>query len=323
MLVLLLTAVLASHQVGLSQGTWIQEGVVVDGELVFKADEAPDLAQRALQGIVVTADGGLCEGMLVGKDLVEDKDVPSEQKDGLAIRLRFTCSHPGRVTVDMAGLLAHLDAGHRHLGRAVSSLGEQDVLVSRDRTDFSFGVEASPAAYVWIGVEHILLGFDHLVFLFALILVGGRWRSLLAVVTAFTVSHSVTLAVSVLGLWRPPGDVIEPLIALSIAWVGVENFVVKDADRRWRITAPFGLIHGFGFAGALAEVGIPAGREPLVLFLFNVGVELGQVAVLVVTLPLLQLARRRGLLDVTITRVVSAGVVVLALYWFVERVFRS
>jgi len=323
MIVFLLAAALTSHELGLSRGTWMQDGVAVDAELVFKANEAKELAERALQGIKVTADGGPCEGVLLGKDIVEDTDVPPEQKDGLAIRLRFTCSHVGRVTVDMSDLLTHLDAGHRHLGRAVSSLGEQDVLVSRGRTDFSFGVEASAWSYVGIGVEHILLGFDHLVFLFALILVGGRFRALLAVVTAFTVAHSVTLAVSVLDLWRPPGEVIEPLIALSIGWVGVENFFVKDADRRWRITLPFGLVHGFGFAGALADVGIPAGREPLVLFLFNLGVELGQIAVLVVLLPLLQVARRRGLLDITLTRVLSAGVVVLSLFWFFERVVGS
>jgi hypothetical protein len=320
---LVLLAAIATHQTGLSQGTWVQSGAVVDGELVFKADELGDLPQRALAGIVVTADGGPCEGVLVGQDLVEDRDVPPEQKDGLAIRLRYTCSHAGRVTVEMAGLLGALASGHRHLGRAISSAGEQDILTSSLSTAFSFGVEASATSYLWIGVEHILLGFDHLVFLFGLILVGGRWRSLLGVVTAFTVAHSVTLALSVLEVWQPPGEVIEPLIALSIAWVGVENFFIDDASRRWRVTAPFGLIHGFGFAGALAEVGIPAGREPLVLFLFNVGVELGQVAVLVVTLPVLQLARRRGLLDRRVTRGLSAVVVVLAVYWFVERVFLS
>lgn len=320
MIVLLVVAALASHQVGLSQGTWVQSGAVVDGELVFKANEVPDLQQKVLAGIAVTADGGPCEGTLVGADAVEDRDVPPEQKDGLAIRLRFTCSHVGRVTVDMAGLLGQLAAGHRHLGRAVSSVGEQDVLTSSLSTAFSFGVEASPVSYLWIGIEHILLGFDHLVFLFGVIVIGGRWRSLMAVVTAFTVAHSITLALAVLDVWQPPGTVIEPLIALSIAWVGVENFLVKDANRRWRVTAPFGLIHGFGFAGALAEVGIPAGNAPLVLFLFNVGVELGQVAVLVVVLPLLQVLRARGVLDVKITRFLSAMVVALGVFWFLERV---
>jgi hypothetical protein len=321
--VLGVAALLACHQVGLSQGTWVQRGAVVEAELVFRADERPDLAARALAGIAVSADGGRCEGMVVSSDVVVDPDLPPAERDGLAIALRYTCGHAGRVTVEMAGLLSGLAPGHRHLGQALSPMGEQAIMTSSSSTAFSFGQEASPAAYGWIGVEHIWGGIDHLVFLVALILVGGRFRSLVAVVTAFTVSHSITLAVSVLGLWTPPSDVVEPLIAVSIAWVGIENFFVTDAARRWRITAPFGLIHGFGFAGALAEVGIPAGREPLVLFLFNLGVELGQLAVLVVVLPLVQWARARGVLSISRIRVLSAGIVLLSLWWFIERIIPS
>jgi hydrogenase/urease accessory protein HupE len=314
-------ALLASHQIGLSQGTWVQRGDVVDAELVFRADERPDVAARSLAGIVLTADGGRCEGAVVSSDLVVDADLPPGERDGLALSLRFTCGHVGRVTVDMTGLMAALAPGHRHLGKALSSTGEQAILTSSSSPAFSFGVEASPTAYLWIGVLHIWGGIDHLVFLLALILVGGRLRSLVAVVTAFTISHSITLAIAVLGLWTPPSDIVEPLIAASIAWVGIENFFVTDAERRWRITAPFGLIHGFGFAGALADVGIPAGREPLVLFLFNLGVELGQLAVLLAVLPGVQWARARGVLSTSAVRWLSAGIVLLAGWWFFERVW--
>jgi hydrogenase/urease accessory protein HupE len=171
-----------------------------------------------------------------------------------------------------------------------------------------------------MGVEHILLGFDHLVFLLGLILVGGKWRSLLLVVTAFTVAHSVTLALAALGIWAPSPRIVEPAIALSIAYVGVENYFVKDADGRWRITLPFGLVHGFGFAGALQEVGLPEGDVPKALFLFNVGVELGQLAVLAVTLPLLAAARRRGWLTARGVKAASAAIVLLGVFWFVTRV---
>ncbi|OGQ14028.1 MAG: hypothetical protein A2138_08965 [Deltaproteobacteria bacterium RBG_16_71_12] len=173
--------------------------------------------------------------------------------------------------------------------------------------------------YLLIGVEHILFGFDHLVFLFGLILVGGRLRSLVAVVTAFTLAHSVTLATAVLGGWQPPAGVIEPLIALSIAYVGVENFFVRDAAKRWRITAPFGLVHGFGFAGALADVGVPGDQVPLALFLFNLGVELGQLAALALVLPVLYALRRRGLFAERATRALSLAVVALGVFWLVER----
>src|SRR5262249_30813916 len=113
-----------------------------------------------------------------------------------------------------------------------------------------------------LGVEHILTGADHLVFLLGLILVGGRWRSLVGVVSAFTLAHSITLALAALSVFAPSPRIVEPAIALSIAYVGVENLFVKDASKRWRITFPFGLIHGFGFAGALREIALPRAELP-------------------------------------------------------------
>jgi hypothetical protein len=319
MIALVLCASLATHQVGLSRGTWTQDGAVVDAELVFKSDESPELAQHALEGIVVEVDGAKCEAALVGEDKVIEKDASADEKDGLAVRLRFTCGHAGRVTVEMAGLLSTLAQGHRHLGKALSAAGEQDVLVFGASSSFSFGEKASVGSYVWIGVEHIWFGFDHLVFLFGLILIGGRLRSLIGVVTAFTVAHSITLAIAVLGVWRPSDALIEPLIAASIAYVGIENFFVKDASKRWRITAPFGLIHGFGFAGALAKIGVPADEAPLVLFLFNLGVELGQLAILLVLLPLLIVARKKGVLNERVVKALSIVIVGLGVFWLVQR----
>jgi hypothetical protein len=139
---------------------------------------------------------------------------------------------------------------------------------------------------VKLGIEHILTGADHLVFLFGLILVGGRWRSLVGVVTAFTLAHSVTLALAALSVVAPSPRLVEPAIALSIAYVGVENLFVKDASKRWRITFPFGLVHGFGFAGALRAVALPRAQLPAALVAFNLGVEAGQLAVLSLALPL-------------------------------------
>ena len=132
-----------------------------------------------------------------------------------------------------------------------------------------------------LGVEHILTGADHLVFLLGLILVGGSLRSLVGVVTAFTLAHSITLALAALSIFAPSPRLVEPAIALSIAYVGVENLFVNDASKRWRITFPFGLIHGFGFAGALREIALPRAQLPIALVSFNLGVELGQLGVLV------------------------------------------
>lgn len=310
-LVLLGALTLPAHQAGISRGTWTLDGAVVEAELVLQRAESTAVREVVPSGLVVTVDGALCTPALLGDGAVEE--------DGHAWRLRFSCPREGRVTVELAALLARSSAGHRHLGRAITAAGAVDVVALAGASSFSFGEAAAITDYLRIGVEHILLGFDHLVFLFGLILVGGRLRSLLGVVTAFTVAHSVTLAVAVLGVWQPPSSVIEPLIALSIAYVGIENFFVRDAARRWRITAPFGLVHGFGFAGALAEVGVPQGDVPLVLLLFNLGVEAGQLAVLALALPVLSALRRKGWLAERATRVLSLAVIALGAYWFVER----
>src|SRR6185295_8482239 len=140
-----------------------------------------------------------------------------------------------------------------------------------------------------MGIEHILTGWDHLVFIVGLILARARLRALFTIVTAFTIAHSITLALAVLDVWSPSSRVIEPAIALSIAYVGIENFFVKDASKRWRITFPFGLIHGFGFAGALQEINLPRSAIPTALVSFNLGVEAGQLAVLAIVLPLILL----------------------------------
>lgn len=313
MLALLIVSVLSTpaHEVGLSRGTWTIDGSRVDAELVWQSGESAALRPHLPGAVQVSVDGAPCAPSVVGDGPVEE--------DGHAWRLRFQCPHEGRVTVELAVLLDKLGAGHRHLGRALTSTGALDVVAFAGSSSFSFGERAGVGAYLLIGVEHILLGFDHLVFLFGLILVGGRLRSLVAVVTAFTLAHSVTLALAVLGVWAPPPSLVEPAIALSIAYVGAENFFVKDAEKRWRITAPFGLIHGFGFAGALAAVGVPREDAPAVLLLFNLGVELGQLAVLAVALPVLLALRKKGWLDARVTHGLSLVVVALGLFWLVER----
>ncbi len=300
-----------AHQVGISRGSWTLDEARVDLELVLQRTEGEAARDAIAGGVAVAVDGAPCSAAVVGDGLVEE--------DGHAWRLRFDCPREGRVTVELAPLLARLSAGHRHLAHVVTAAGVHEAVAVAGASSFTFGEAASVAAYLGIGVEHILLGFDHLVFLFGLILVGGRLRSLVAVITAFTLAHSVTLACAVLQWWTPSPSVIEPLIALSIAYVGVENFFVTNAERRWRITAPFGLVHGFGFAGALAEVGVPEGRAPLVLFLFNLGVELGQLAVLAAALPILWWLRRRGWLGVRVVRGLSGLVVAAGVFWLVER----
>jgi hypothetical protein len=133
----------------------------------------------------------------------------------------------------------------------------------------------------------------------------------------------MTLAVAVLGVWTPAPRFVEPLIALSIAYVGIENFFVASAEKRWRITFPFGLIHGFGFAGALREIELPRPQIPQALVLFNVGVEVGQLAVMAVALPLvLHLRKQKGFVPRG-AFALSGAVTIAGLFWFVERLVHS
>ena len=155
----------------------------------------------------------------------------------------------------------------------------------------------SVASYFALGVEHILTGIDHLLFVLCLILLVPNLPSLLKTITAFTLAHSLTLALAALQLVHVPQPPVEATIALSILFLARELARRKNGggvalQRPWLVAFAFGLLHGFGFAGALAEVGLPQGEIPMALFLFNLGVEAGQVAFVACVLPLLYLARR-------------------------------
>jgi hydrogenase/urease accessory protein HupE len=160
------------------------------------------------------------------------------------------------------------------------------------------GSGAVTATYFGLGVEHILLGFDHLLFVLALLLITRGVKRLVLTITAFTVAHSITLALATLGFVRVPSSPVEAVIALSIVFVaaeviharrGVEGLAVRAP---WIVAFTFGLLHGFGFAGALAEIGLPQGQIPLALFFFNVGVEAGQLLFVAAVLAVMALWRR-------------------------------
>jgi hydrogenase/urease accessory protein HupE len=157
-------------------------------------------------------------------------------------------------------------------------------------TSTSFAVRMSPGvgdvatSYLRLGVEHILFGYDHLLFVLALVVLVRDWRRVAATITAFTMAHSITLAGATLGFVSVPGPPIEAAIALSIVLVAVEIVNARrgmpsfTARWPWLAAFCFGLLHGFGFAGALAEVGLPRHAIPIALLFFNLGVELGQLA---------------------------------------------
>jgi hydrogenase/urease accessory protein HupE len=178
-------------------------------------------------------------------------------------------------------------------------------------------------SFIILGVEHILTGYDHLLFLLALLALGGSFRYLLKVVTAFTVAHSVTLTLATLDIISLPPRLIESVIALSIAYVAAENLWRKrdKAERwRWALTFAFGLVHGMGFAGILQEMQIPKPSLVTSLVSFNVGVELGQLAFMGVAFLILALFKRLAW-DKAIRYGASLTAVAAGMYWFVQRAF--
>jgi len=208
-------------------------------------------------------------------------------------------------------------------------------------TRTAFTVQATPgvgevaATYLRLGVEHILFGFDHLLFVLALVILVRDWRRVAVTVTAFTLAHSITLAAATLGFVNVPGPPVEASIALSIVLVAVEILNARrgqpslTARLPWLVAFIFGLLHGFGFAGALAEVGLPHHAIPVALLFFNVGVEIGQLVFVATVLSLTWLLGRAASrlweaavvkrafdrLDVT----AAYGIGAVAAYWLIQR----
>lgn len=177
--------------------------------------------------------------------------------------------------------------------------------------------------YTWLGVEHILGGFDHLLFVVALALLVRRGRELVATVTAFTLAHSVTLAATVLGVLRVPAAPVEAVIALSVVLVCAECLRVQDTLARrapWLVSFAFGLLHGMGFASALLELGVPAGHVPAALACFNLGVELGQLAIIAVALGVRRVAAGARGLPAWLRPSLVHAMGAIAAFWSIDRI---
>jgi hydrogenase/urease accessory protein HupE len=236
---------------------------------------------------------------------------------------------PGLLRVE--GALFPYDPQHETYLNVYESrvLRHQDQLDhERTRYDHYTGTHQGSLAVLRVfllsGTHHIFIGPDHILFIVGLLLLGGSAMRLLKIVTAFTLAHSVTLALATLDLVTPPPRLIEPAIALSIVAVGVSNLRARPggADGRAWAALGFGFIHGFGFANVLRDFGLPREALGISLFAFNAGVEVGQACIVALVAPPLALLRRRS--PALARRVVLAGSVIVALagaWWFVERAF--
>jgi hydrogenase/urease accessory protein HupE len=177
--------------------------------------------------------------------------------------------------------------------------------------------------FIKLGVEHIWTGYDHLLFLFALLVVCRSFRSIVAIISCFTVAHSLTLALATLNVVNLPSRWVEAAIAASIVFVGAENLWRggEEPRGRWALTFAFGLIHGFGFASVLRDLGVGSGSQGIgmPLFTFNLGVELGQIAIAAVVLPIVWQLRKREWFARRGVALFSLLVACAGLYWLIER----
>jgi len=309
-----------------------RDGMVTWGELRSRQREVQDYIRSKL----TIADGVAQCPIRFGAVRV------NERIDGSYLWLPLTAGCGRRLTqlaIDYR-ILEDVDPSHRGL-LAVTALGGTQTAVLGAEPGARIVRLQHPSAwrafreYLRIGVGHIWSGIDHLLFLMSLLLPAVlRWRAgsweavplarpafvnILKVVTAFTLAHSITLSLAAMEVLRLPSRLTESIIAASIIVAALNNLYPRITEGRWRIAFAFGLLHGFGFASVLADMGLPPGARLLSLVAFNLGVELGQLAVVVTVMPLAYAVRATTFYRRAVVQLGSSAIAVLALVWLVQR----
>ena len=257
--------------------------------------------------------------------------VRKEASTGLVTRRVVDCGPAGIIDQELSvgGLAA---ANSKVLTRlALAGLEPQSIILSPDEP--SYVIRSAPSRlrvawdYIVLGVEHILLGIDHLLFVLALLLNTRGVIALIKAITSFTVAHSITLTLATLGFVGLPGPPVEAMIALSILFLARElarrqqGYTGLTRSSPWVVAFAFGLLHGFGFAGALSEVGLPQDEIPLALFTFNVGVEAGQLIFVAAVLVFMAALRRvRMEWPVWLRQAPAYMIGTMAMFWCAERI---
>ena len=259
--------------------------------------------------------------------------------DGVVVRIPWSCTGVSDPLRYRSTVVADVSPAARQVVLIGAGPNAAQDLLDAGQTETALTATPPPSLpqvigrYTVAGIEHIFLGYDHIAFLAAIVLWAQRLWPVVKVVTAFTVAHSITLSLATLEIVRIPSSIIEPAIAVSIVYVAAENFLSRDIDKRWRDTFGFGLIHGFGFASALQEFGLPRSALVPALASFNLGVEIGQVAIVSLIVPaLLRMDRmfangRRAaeppIRPALAVYAISAAIIGLGSYWLVARTVLS
>ncbi len=299
------------------------------------ASEAPIRTYFQENAALTGNDGAACP-MTIGQMIAE--------ADHVTTLVTWDCSEVSGEIVYKSNILTDVEATARQIVVLGDDVDAAQAILTADETEVS--VTGPPPSlmsvvveYTYSGIEHIFIGFDHIAFIICVLLWSSRIWPVIKVATSFTVAHSITLSLAVLGVFDIPGEIIEPLIAASIVFVAIENFYSRNMERRWKYTFLIGLVHGFGFAGVLKEFGLPDEALVTALVTFNLGVEIGQVAIIAIFLPALLLVER-GLRsmsqssgepqvaadgtavverNVPLIYALSGLIGLLGLYWLIER----
>jgi hypothetical protein len=298
-----------------------------DGQLTWDEVRSrhAEIAAYALSRLTLKTDGQACVP-------VPANQLVDNHSDGAYTVLRFVAECPGAIanlSVDYR-LFADLDPQHRGLVRVEGGQRGVNAILGGDQPGKDLNLASSnwPGTmldYVKHGVWHIWIGFDHILFLVSLLLPAVLARQVLSdvlkVVTAFTIAHSITLSLAALGIVALPSRWVEAAIAASVALAALNNLVPIVQGKRWIAAFVFGLLHGFGFASVLGDLGLPQDALAVSLLGFNIGVELGQLAIIAVFLPVAWLVRSSWFYRRLVLGGGSAAILLLSLAWFTERAF--
>ncbi|HYV13630.1 MAG TPA: HupE/UreJ family protein [Pyrinomonadaceae bacterium] len=319
MLVLLFSGAVLAHDPGLSA---VEVRVLPDrivAEVSFaRVDVDSNIAERLLE-------------IKAGEQTLKLRNVTVQTPDTNSIHfiLEFQNSSAAELHLTAVGL-ERLPRGHKQFLSVRDSAGRllAERMLSAEAKDLTITLETNSGSsserffrFLTLGIEHIFTGYDHLAFLLAVLLTGGSLLSNARIITSFTIAHSLTLALATFGVITLPANIVEPLIAVSIVFVGIENLVRRQLARRWLVTFAFGLIHGLGFAQILRELGIATmgiqGAVPLLSF--NLGVELAQLSIAALTLPLIWRLQRRPAFMLKHVPALSLLITLAGIYWLLAR----
>jgi len=340
-----------AHDVGLSTATVRLKSDSLQTEITFAVGDI-----NALAGLDANRDGKVSHAEFAGArdrlnamfatnctvrcdaDLIEPTEVRCQLDDtnNVFVNLDFSTRSFKELEIRF-DVIREMTPGHRMFVTLTGPLNEtlDERLINQDSPAITIVLDSEIIAaredapqtfigFLKLGIEHIGMGFDHLLFLFALLIVTRTFKASLRVITSFTLAHTITLGVATFGWFALRPSITEPLIALSIVYVGVENLLCKGEPKgRWLLTFAFGLIHGFGFASVLRDLGVGASGGGVVvpLLSFNLGVELGQLVIAAIGLPIIWQLSKREWFTRRAVPICSVVIALAGAWWFVERVW--